>query len=277
MKRVVLLWLMLLLPVGPAGAAKNCKPMCKQVYFDTLLALCPVCSRDVIDTRTACFDAAPMDFENCASTCLPFPGRCTLTMECLDACRHTRSLQQQGCERRFQQQLRASCDVSLSCLVAANDAQHACRKSCRMGTPVTTTTTTTALAAAQATGCPQDTQRECVFQIAQPCYGECKHRCGHDTRARNICRRGCRNAVCTLLRGSCTDCTLRAECKDNQLALSKSYRGRCNACGDCAEQLEDAVDCETTTTSTTSTSTSSSSTASSVTTTSTSTTSSTLF
>ena len=268
MKRVVLLGLMLLLPVGPAGAAKNCKPMCKQVYFDTLLALCPVCSRDVIDTRTACFDAAPMDFEDCASTCLPFPGRCTLTMECLDACRHTRSLQQQGCERRFQRQLRASCDVSVSCLVAANDAQHACRKSCRMGTPVTTTTTTTALAAAQATGCPQDTQRECVFQIAQPCYGECKHRCGHDTRARNICRRGCRNAVCAILRGSCTD---------NPKKLADNYRKRCNTCGDCQNVLAPDVDCETTTTSTTSTSTSSSSTASSVTTTSTSTTSSTLF
>jgi len=101
MKRVVLLGLMLFLPAGLAVAG-TCKPACKQVYFNTLLALCPVCSRDVINARTACFDAVPMDFEDCATTCLPFPGRCTLTMECLGACRIARSKQQWRCQRRFQ-------------------------------------------------------------------------------------------------------------------------------------------------------------------------------
>ena len=266
MKSVLLVVLMLLLPVQPAGGT-GCKPTCKQVYLDTLQTLCPVCSREVVDTRTACFGAIGGIFDDCVDACPPFPGRCTLTLECVKACRTARSRQQARCERQFQHQLLAQCDVSLSCLAAASQAQRDCRKSCRGHTPVTTTTTTTALAAVLAKGCPRDTQRECVFQITEPCYGECNDRCGGDQRALKICRRGCRNAVCGLLRGACTD---------NTRDQSAAYRQRCHACGDCQEQLADAVACETTTTSTTSTSTSSSSTASSVTTTSTSTTSSTI-
>jgi len=266
MKRVVLVGLMLVLPMGSASAMKVCKPACKQVYFNTLLALCPVCSRDVINNRTVCFDAPPMAFEDCATTCLPFPGRCTLTMECLRACRIARSKQQWKCERQFQHDLRINCDTTLSCLVAASDAQRACQRSCPP--PPTTTTTVTTPPAVLERGCPADTQRQCVYQIAQPCYRECISRCGSDLRARNICRRGCRNAVCGLLRGACTD---------NTQSLSANYRQNCNRCGDCQDVLAPDVDCETTTTSTTSTSTSSSSTASSATTTSTSTTSTTLF
>src|SRR5262249_46552969 len=266
MKGVVLRGLMLFLPAGLAVAG-TCKPACKQVYFNTLLALCPVCSRDVINARTACFDAVPMDFEDCATTCLPFPGRCTLTMECLGACRIARSKQQWRFEPQFPTQPRASCDVSLACLVAANDAQRACRKSCPPP-PATTTTTTPPVATPLAAGCPADTQRQCVYQIAKPCYGECIDRCGNDKRARNICRQGCRNAVCGFLRGACTD---------NAKSLSLNYRQRCNQCGDCQAQPPPDVDCEPTTTSPSSTSSSSSSTASSVTSTSTSTTSTTLF
>src|SRR5436309_6316625 len=109
MQSVVLVVLTLLLPVQPARSA-GCKPTCKQVYLDTLLSLCPVCSRDVVDNRTTCFGAIGGTFNDCVDVCPPFPGRCTLTLECVKACRAARSLQQGRCERQFQHQLRARCD-----------------------------------------------------------------------------------------------------------------------------------------------------------------------
>ncbi|TMA46811.1 MAG: hypothetical protein E6J81_09745 [Deltaproteobacteria bacterium] len=266
MTKNVLLVVLMLLPPGPstarAGAGAQCRAMCQQTYFDTLLAQCPICSRDVVNARTACLGGLSGAFQACTGACLPFPGRCTLTHECVDACRTARLVQRARCERRFNHQLRVACDVSLPCLVAASQARRDCRKSCRGGTPLTTTTTTTVLPAALVRGCPQDTQRQCVFQVAARCYGQCDDRCQGDSIALKICRRGCRDAVCGLLRGACTF---------NDRAQSAPYRQLCDACGDCAAELDQAVACEVTTTST-SVSTSSTNTTS----TSTSTTSTTL-
>jgi hypothetical protein len=259
-KNVLLVVLMLLLPGRPtARAGGQCRAMCPQTYIDTLLAQCPLCSRDVVNARTACLGGLSDAFQNCTDACLPFPGRCTLTLECVNACRTARQVQRARCERRFNHQLRVACDVSLPCLVAASQARRDCRKSCRGGTPLTTTTTTV-LPAAEVRGCAQDTQRQCVFQVAAPCYGQCDDRCGGNSIALNICRRGCRNAVCKLLRAACTF---------NDRAQSAPYRRRCDACGDCAEELDQAVDCEVTTTSTTRSTTTTNTTSTSTSTTST--------
>ena len=59
-------------------------------------------------------------------------------------------------------------------------------------------------------GDPFGCQRRCVEEIVGSCYEDCNDRCEGDRLALALCREGCRNAQCGLLRRACTENDSRA-------------------------------------------------------------------
>jgi hypothetical protein len=104
------------------------------------------------------------------------------------------------------------------------------------------------------------------------CYKDCDDACDGDRRARNICRRSCRNGSCLAVKAKCT------VNQNNPDQIDPKYLRCCNRSADGCRDAEEA-ECEVTTTSTSTSSTTSmtSSTGITVTTTTTSPSPTTLF
>jgi hypothetical protein len=146
-------------------------------------------------------------------------------------------------------------------------------------TPTTTnTTTSTRTTTTQPSGQPADEgiQDPCFnaclnrLDSVRRCYKDCDSKCDGDRRARNICRRSCRNGSCLAVKAKCT---LN---QNNPDQTDLQYKRCCDRSTDGCRDASEA-ECEPTTTSTSTTSTTNTSTSTSGSSSTTSFTTTTLF
>jgi hypothetical protein len=219
---------------SPAGS--GCKASCQAAFDDELINTCGACAADPINTRDDCRDTVDENFPNCVDDCPAFDGRCTITKECVDACRSARDAQDATCTRVFQHRIRTECVGGRKCLDMAKKNRSRCQKKCRHGSSTAISVPETSPMPAN----PCDCQGICIRRIVGSCYDECDDRCEGDTTALGICQRGCRNAQCTRLENTCTM---------GDSGAAHAYVVCCTGCANC----QDSVDCEVTTTSTSTT------------------------
>ena len=174
---------------------------------------------------------------DCVRQCGPgFPGRCTLTLECLDDCRLARASRLDQCDSRFRHRVRKGCGGGRQCWAAARGARRQCLRECRQRRTGSATPAAPPSPRPAARTC--DYLATCVVGLVGSCYGECNDRCNGDTQGLRICDRACRDARCAALRDECTP----------DGGHAGAYRACCRACGTCDT---DVLTCETTTSSTT--------------------------
>src|SRR3989441_13373638 len=184
---------------SPGGS--GCNASCQAVFDDALVSECGACAADPISARDGCRDAVNENFPNCLGDCPAFPGRCTITQECVAACRSGRDAQSATCARIFQSRIRTECTGGRRCLAAARKARRKCLKTCRRGASVMARLSAPEVSATPAGAC--NCQGQCIRRIVGSCYDECNDRCEGDTEALGICQRGCRNAQCMRLENAC--------------------------------------------------------------------------
>lgn len=213
-----------------AGSATAQRPEC--------LPGCDPCLGTACGEFDGCLADARADLESCANKCSADPGRCTLTLECVRACRDKGGNHRGQCRTILKQDVQKACGGT--CRISRGSARRACN-ACDGGA---------AAAVTQANGTGRDfCQERCIHRFVGDCYAECRDRCEGDELALKRCRRGCRDAQCGVLKGNCRSDDEEPD-TDYEFCCDHRQDGQCS---------ED-VDCKVTTTSSTSTTTSSTST-----------------
>ena len=235
---------------------RGCHRQCASTFIDTLEQQCASCAPGIIAARKECNQRANGLFDTCKGQCPGFPGRCTITRECVNGCRDQRTGRGGKCAHQFMRRLRR-CSGSGQCLAGARKARRQCLRLCRLGlspsapaTEAPPAATSSASSGAGGPGCR--CQPDCIVGIVGGCYDDCNDRCDGDGDALAICRRACRDAQCTELENQCRQGGSSAH----------PYEKCCTTCGNCAT----AVSCTPTTSTTTVTRVSTTSTTTSTTT-----------
>ena len=132
MRVFALLALLALRPVLPALASGGgCAAECAAVFSDALEQGCGSCATQAVDARFECRMRVRNSID-CVRQCGPgFPGRCTLTLECLDSCRLARASRLDQCDGRFRHRVRKGCSGGRLCWAAARGARRQCLRECR--------------------------------------------------------------------------------------------------------------------------------------------------
>jgi hypothetical protein len=235
------------------------------------------------------------------------PGRCTIILGCVRRCRdnfgtriNDKQLQREAfggltdcngtplnasgrksakrtCKRCRAGTVTTSTVVTTTSTSSTSETTSTSTSTSTLGTATSTTgtTTTTRGPTTTAPGGPADEPvgdrcfNACLNRLdsVRSCYDRCDDACEGDRRARNICRRSCRNGSCLAVKAKCT------VNQNNPDQIDPQYLRCCNRSDEgCREADEAECEVTTTSTSTTSTSNTTSSTGASTTTTSSATT-----
>ena len=70
---------------------RGCHRQGASTFIDTLGQQCASCAPGIIAARKECNQRANGHFDTCKGRCPGFPGRCTITRECVNGCRDQRT------------------------------------------------------------------------------------------------------------------------------------------------------------------------------------------
>ncbi len=171
---------------------RGCHRQCASTFIDTLEQQCASCAPGIIAARKECNQRANGLFDTCKGQCPGFPGRCTITRECVNGCRDQRTGRGGKCAHQFMRRLRR-CSGSGQCLAGARKARRQCLRLCRTSATATAPATeappaATSSASSGAGGPGCTCQPDCIVGIVGGCYDDCNDRCDGDGDALPICR-----------------------------------------------------------------------------------------
>ncbi len=134
--------------------------MCQREFDTTLAQQCPDCAGEIAaaaadrdacaclangpqldsclfghackrDPTESCSSDADCSAGKCNTGCPSFPGRCTITLDCVDGCRASRVTHLGECQSQFTKRVRTACRrIARRCFAAARRARRQCLKTC---------------------------------------------------------------------------------------------------------------------------------------------------